>query len=175
MGELSGLASRLDALRRAFDQGFREPRSTSIPDIEDLLAIRLGLDAYALRLRDVAALGADRPLTPVPSDNPGLLGVAGLRGAIVAVYDLGALLGRPVETAPRWLALAKGSSATAFAFSQFEGQLRLPRQSLASESPRTHHAVGEVARCGDTARPVIDLGSLARTLELRAGKAGEGA
>ncbi len=54
----------------------------------DLLTIRVGGDAYALRLAEVGGLFVDRVVTPLPTLVPELVGIAGFRAALVPVYDL---------------------------------------------------------------------------------------
>jgi chemotaxis signal transduction protein len=161
------LRRRLVQLREGFDQSFAEPPAQVGDPLEELLAIRIGVSPYALRLNEVAALEANRRITPVPSESAELLGVAGIRGAVVAVYDLAALLGQPRDASARWLGLAKGSQS-AFAFSEFEGQLRVGREALSKTAEGSTWAVHEVARSGGVLRPVIGLASLVSSLEERA-------
>jgi len=168
------LQSQLLELRQSFDRGFSDPVSAGAPERENLLAIRLGPDPYALRLSEVAALGADRTITPLPSDRPELLGIAGLRGAIVAVYDLARLLGKASSETPRWLALAQGS-LTAFAFSGFEGQLQLPLDAVARAQDPGQRGLFEVVRDAGVSRPLIHLPALILALDerpIRTGKVG---
>jgi purine-binding chemotaxis protein CheW len=161
------LSERLRLLRSSFDRSFSEPLAEAIGALEELLLIRIGADPYVLRLSEVGALAADRTITPLPSLNPESLGVAGLRGSIVAVYDLAALLGQPALQAPRWLALAKGSR-TAFAFSAFEGQLRVDPRELSAASQRSHPALRGLLERAQGSCPLIDLPSLVVSIEARA-------
>ncbi|HMJ13404.1 MAG TPA: chemotaxis protein CheW, partial [Polyangiaceae bacterium] len=97
---MNGTSNDLEAvraeLRRAFDQGFREPAAASqVAEHEDMLAIQVGGDAYALRLAEVMGLHSALHLTKVPSAIPEFLGLLGVRGLLAAVYDLGPLLGYP--------------------------------------------------------------------------------
>jgi chemotaxis signal transduction protein len=172
MASAERLQGQLVELRQSFDRSFSDPVSAGAPERENLLAIRLGSDPYALRLSEVAAIGSDRPLTPLPSDRPELLGIAGLRGVIVAVYDLAALLGKPASDTPRWLALAKGS-LTAFAFSNFEGQLQLSLDAVVRAQDPGQRALFEVARDAGVSRPLIHLPALILALDGRPGRAGK--
>jgi chemotaxis signal transduction protein len=166
MERMRGLDTRLEILQREFDGSFAEPAIVRDSTLEQLLAIRVGPDAYALRLAEIGALEADRVITPVPSHNPELLGVAGLRGAVVAVYDLASLLGQPRAEAPRWLCLAKGSRV-AFAFGAFEGQLRVEHTELSAPAQRSHPALSALVSSGDVSRPVVDFPCLVSGLEAR--------
>jgi chemotaxis signal transduction protein len=157
------LQARLRALRGEFDQSFARPGT-------DFLLIRVAGEPHALRLAEVAALEADRAITPVPSEARALLGVAGLRGALVAVFDLAQLLGLPAPSPAgksppsgrRWLALVKGTQV-AMAFGEFEGQRRLGADALATALEAGQQ--GELIRTAGTARPLVQLATLAARCE----------
>ena len=102
---------RAAELARAFAAGFARAPEAASRALIDLLAIRLGDAPHALRLAQVAGLYARRAIVPLPSSLPELLGLVSLRAAIVPVYDLAALLGRPAQQAPRWLVLAAAAGA----------------------------------------------------------------
>lgn len=69
-----------------------------------VLTIRAGEETLALRLAEVTEVLQLRPLTRVPHAPPSLLGLVNLRGAVVPVISLAALLGAaasPVTAASR--------------------------------------------------------------------------
>lgn len=118
------LSRQVKALKREFDRGFAEPRRPPPPETLDLLRVRLGGDPWAVALTDVAGLYSSKRLTPIPTRAPALIGLAGFRGALTAVYDLPALIGlAPLET-PRWLMVA-AERPVAFAFAELGGHLRI--------------------------------------------------
>jgi chemotaxis signal transduction protein len=155
------LGDRAAALRDAFDRVFAEPHPPDPPPREDLLAIRVATEPYALRLSEIAGLFADRKVIPVPGQVPTLLGLAGFRGAIIPVYDLSALLGHRSPATTRWLALA-AKAPVAFAFEALAGHLRVPLTQIvpqqADERPRRH--VRDFARLPDWVRPIVDLSTV---------------
>jgi purine-binding chemotaxis protein CheW len=168
---LDSLNARLLDLRESFDRPFREPLAEDVEAPLELLAIRIGREPFALRLADVAALEADRTITRVPSQHPELLGIAGVRGSVVAVFDLAALLDLPRTDAWRWLVLAKGAPL-AFAFSAFEQQFAVRREALASTEAASAGLLREIVRSRgalgeETALPLIDLPALVVALERR--------
>jgi chemotaxis signal transduction protein len=168
---LDSLKARLLDLRESFDRPFREPLALEAEAPVELLAIRIGNEPFALRLADIAALEADRTITHVPSQHPELLGIAGVRGSVVAVFDLAALLDLPRPDAWRWLVLAKGAPL-AFAFSAFEQQLAVRREALASTEKASAGMLREIVRVEggpgeQTALPLIDLPALVFALERR--------
>jgi purine-binding chemotaxis protein CheW len=157
----SRLTDRAAELRSAFDRGFAAPVRAGAVVKQELLAIRVGAEAYAVRLSEVAGLFADKTITRVPGSAAALLGIAGFRGAIVPVYGLRTLLGHAGTQAPRWLVIA-AAAPVALAFEAFEGQLRvapdaiLPRQSHA----RSLSYAREFIRAQDAVRPVLHLSSV---------------
>jgi purine-binding chemotaxis protein CheW len=159
----------VEALRREFDGSFALPLREAAPEALDLLAIRVGDRPFALRLSEVAGVATGRRLTAIPSARPGMLGLLGARGALVAVFDLAVLLGEPASTAqPRWVALASGGEGLAVAFHELEGQLRVEPHALI-EARGDHRDLAEHALEQDgELRPVIGLLRLVSRLSGRA-------
>ncbi len=154
-----------DALRRAFDRSFAEaPRRLDAPT-EDFLAIRLGGNPHALRLSELKGLFGDKRIVPVPSGLRELMGLAGFRGTILPVYDLGILLGDAPSVAARWLVVTS-AKPVAFAFEWFEGLLRLDREAIATTEATRHAHVLEVARTPE-ARPIVRFASVLEAIERR--------
>ena len=150
-------------LRATFDAGFAVQQAAGAGAEVDMLAIRVAGHGYALRLSEVLAVHAERPLTPVPSPVPALLGLVGVRGLVVAIYDLRLLLGYGAGPAPRWLALARAASPIGFAFEAFEAHWRLPLGAvvtgMAGEDHGNRFARGSV-KTDAGPRPLLHLPSL---------------
>lgn len=141
------LGARGAALREAFDASFAAP--VVAPRDEELaLIVVVGEATVAVRLAGVAQVFLDRPLTPVPSDRPALLGLAALGGAIVPVFDLGRACGRGAATAPRYLLVA-AEGGVAFAVDALTGTARLARGDAAP-----------IVTVGTTSVPLISLAPL---------------
>jgi chemotaxis signal transduction protein len=118
---------------------------------------------YALRLSELLAIHVDRQLVPAQSPLPELLGLSGLRGLVVPVYDLRRLLGYPAGSAPRWLALVRAPAAFAVAFDQLEAHLRVPERALRSglgAEPAPHSFARGSIETPEGPRSLIDLGAL---------------
>ncbi|MBV8465796.1 MAG: chemotaxis protein CheW [Burkholderiales bacterium] len=161
----TNLADALVELRGTFDDAFAHPYSASAQAVENILAIRVRDDAYALRLTEIAGLVDGRTIVPVPSPLPALLGVVGVRGQVVPVYDLGFVLGyAPATTVPRWMVQLRQDEVVAVAFDAFEAQQRLTTEAGETEggtlpdSATGRHLAG-VART-DRLRPILDLASV---------------
>lgn len=154
----SHVADRLRELRAEFDSSFGRPARRHDVEHDELLAVRAGGRAYALRLSQTEGLFPDRPVTPLPGPQPALLGLAGFGGGIVPVYDLAALLGHPIPERPRWLVLAAGSPPLALAFHQLDGHVRVPAGAIVTEAAGQPRGClrGMVPLAGGT-RPIVDL------------------
>jgi hypothetical protein len=157
-GSAVDAADKAAELRLAFDRSFAQPPLPPAGGFEDLLTVWVAGAGYAIRLGAIAGLYADREVARLPSPVPELLGVAAFRGVIVAVYDLGALLGRPASQAPRWLVLDRGSPAVALAFDGLERHLRVPATEIVD---------GACVGTPDGLRPLIDLTGVRAAIENR--------
>jgi purine-binding chemotaxis protein CheW len=160
-------ASRTAAqLRAAFDRSFAEAAHGQTEASDDFLAIRLGGEAHAVRLAEVAHLLPLTALTRLPSPLSVLLGVIGFRGAIVPVYDLRALLGHAAPEPPHWLTITQ-AEPVAFAFDAFDGHRRRPRS---ASVPRAHgeparQHVREVLCNGEQVWPIVSMASVLETVK----------
>jgi chemotaxis signal transduction protein len=151
--------SRAAALRQEFDRSFADPPLIDVAAREDLLAIRLAAQEFAIRLSEIAGLFADKKITPVPSANPALLGITGFRGAIMPVYDLQSLLGLAAGRS-RWLVIA-ADAPVAFAFETFERQLRVTPHAITPQKEHGKHSFArDFVRTDNVLRPIIGLSSV---------------
>jgi purine-binding chemotaxis protein CheW len=163
----AGLAA---GLRREFDQAFALAASTQKVQGSHLLAIRIDGNPYALAVAEIAGLQVDRSITPVPTTIAGLLGIAGIRGELVPVYSLAALLGyRPPARAPRWLALCGGAQPFGLAFDDFERHLNVGAAQVATTDSVNNKAehIRAVAHAEEGSRPIISIPSIAAEIARR--------
>lgn len=151
-------------LRATFDASFAVQQAPSAGAEVDVLAIRVMGHGYALRLSEVLAVHAERPLTAVPSPVAALLGLISVRGLVVPIYDLRLLLGHGAGPAPRWLALARAPSPVGFAFEAFEAHFRLPLEAvvagLAGEGAGSNRFAPGSVKTDAGPRPLLHLPSL---------------
>ncbi|HEX2009632.1 MAG TPA: chemotaxis protein CheW [Roseateles sp.] len=145
------LQGRIAQWREAFDRAFADPLPEPGPAPIDYLGLSLAGQPHALRLAELATLQAleGSPL-PYPGAPPQLLGLIALRGKVLPLFDLQALLGLGPGQRPTWLVLPR-NAALALAFEHFDGHWRLP-PSACVLSPQGH-----VLRCAEQQRPLIDL------------------
>jgi chemotaxis signal transduction protein len=163
-----------EVLRRAFDDSFAAPARVSTEDSVDLLALRVAGEPYAVRLDDISGLLVDRRLVALPATLPEFLGLTGVKGGVVPVWSLSALLGYRVDhDLPRWMVLISGRSrdeSLALAFERFDGHLRIPRAHLA-ERPDARGAVRirHSLRTDDGPRGVLDIAAITDDIRRRVG------
>ena len=115
--------ANVDELRDSFDASFKAPEKNIVEPHERMLAIRVGDMRFAIRVSEIAGVETSRKIVPLPHPLPGLLGIAGVKRRVVAVYALATLLGaRQSDTPARWLMLAANLDASiAFAFDALDG------------------------------------------------------
>jgi chemotaxis signal transduction protein len=159
---------RAEVLRREFDEGFARAVGADDQPLEDLLAIRVSGDPYALRLAECAGLFVDRKVTPLPTTVPWLLGLAGFRATLVPVYDLRALLGYPRGETPRWMVSTAREAVAALAFDAFEAHVRVERAALVADDAPAQRHTPRLARLPGGARPLLSVPSLLEAIEARA-------
>jgi purine-binding chemotaxis protein CheW len=171
------LDARAAALREAFDRTFAAPPAAVGRTVTDLLAVQVGGDPYLIRMAEVGGLAVDRVVTPLPGAPPALAGLAGVRGGILPVYDLAALLGYPRAVSPRWIAVL-ADAPIAVAVDGFDGYLRRAEGEIAFDAPppTASRHVAAIARAADFVRPVVSLASmLAAIASRRLDPGGQGA
>lgn len=157
MTGMNVLAASARALREEFDRAFALPPEQPDASSRQLLAIRAGGQAYALRLDQIRGLYVDRRVQTLPSRLPELVGLTGVRGQAVPVFDLAALLGQPAPRTARWLVLAAGRHSAAFAFEQFE----------AYHAARPDDMMEGAVRIDGVPRTLVNLETLIDDLERR--------
>jgi chemotaxis signal transduction protein len=157
-----------EQLRREFDAAFAARPSDVADGLEAFVALRIGGDPYLARMVEIVGFAAARKIARLPGSPPALLGLAGVRGAVVPVYGLDVLLGYPpAHDVPRWFVLCGGADVAALAITDFEGHVRLPRARLpaSAQHPSGRRHVGELVRVGDETRAVIDVASVVTAIE----------
>jgi len=144
------------ALQQQFDDAFAAARTT-VPVLQDVLALEIAGHAYAIRLTEIAGLFVDRPITKLPSRHAAVVGLVGFRNAFAPVFDLATLLGHAPASGgavSRWLVIA-AHAPIAFAFSGFTGHLRVPAEAFVAGE-----AGSEMLRDRDRLRSLITLATL---------------
>lgn len=178
MNETPVVETKAAKLRQAFDLAFALPPPQASQEVIDLLTIRVAGDPYAILLREIAGVVVGRTVVPIPAVTLDLLGLAGIRGAVVPVFGLASILGYagPASGSSRWMILCGAEDPIALAFSDFEGHLRVPKSSLhADENPRATRVgrgsqyVNQVASTDAGVSAVISIPLVVATIRNRSG------
>lgn len=155
-------------LGREFDLSFSRAAELERPAEEKLLVLGLGSRRFAVRSRDVRAIVRTPRIARVPSPLPALLGIAGVRGEILAVFDLAKLLGvGDDEQGLRWSLLAGDAERAALAFPHFERFERVPSAAVArADAGELRVAfVEEVVRLNGEVLPIVGVERLLAGLQ----------
>lgn len=166
-------SEHLAELRNAFDESFAAALPETSAERISLVAIRAAGERLALPANQITGIVRPRRIAVFPSRIAESIGLAGIRGTLVPVFSLAALLGlEPRNREAAWLALAHPEAPIALAFEDFEGQVQVERTELSkdeSERPRRH--VRSLVRIGSTVRAVIEVDSLVEAIRNHAGLA----
>jgi chemotaxis signal transduction protein len=170
--ERDHLQERLRELRETFDRAFAHDAGQAGGERNDFLAIRVGGDPYALRLSELLGVAADKKIVTMPSHAPAMLGLAGFRGAVTPVFDLGRLLGYGASEAPRWIALAGERQQIGLAFEVFEAHVRAGVSDLIPEASSDRAGLRGALLDAERTRPIVHFPTLLSIIEGRAPGAG---
>jgi chemotaxis signal transduction protein len=157
-------ANHADEIRRAFDQTFASAPSLENADLISLITIRLSGERFALRMDQIHGLARSRPIVPVSSRISELIGIAGMRGTLIPVFSLAALLGLPRSEECAWLAIIQGDLPLALAFDALERRMEIRRTSLYEDSSPSRRHVRQLAQLGKEVCAVLDVPSLVEVI-----------
>jgi chemotaxis signal transduction protein len=158
-----------EELKSSFDRSFQEAPVERNHELAHLLIVRSGTARFALKVGDLAALARVQTVVPLPATDPGLLGVAGLKGRMVALYSLAAMIGSPaLKTDPeRWLVLCRSEDRIALAFTAAEGTLMVPISDLCPVSPGAPPHATDAVGTGASRLWLLDVSSIAAAIVQR--------
>ena len=124
--------------------------------------VRVGAESYAMPVESVLEVAVTGEVTPVPGSRAEVLGVRSLRGQLLPVIDLGALLGcRGGAPAARLVVAEAGHLRAGFAVDEISDVARLPDP---AEEPDSRLLRGGLLD-GDDLVGVIDVPALFEALE----------
>lgn len=143
-------------MRDAFDARFALAVAPDTTERLDVLAITVAGQPFALRMSEVAGVAAGRRIVALPGSHALLLGLIGVRGALVPVYSLAALLGLPSTRDLRWVAMRGTNPGVAFAFDALDAYARVAASDIHPDrAPRP--LLRGVVRIGAVQRPLLHL------------------
>jgi chemotaxis signal transduction protein len=156
---------RVGQMRRDFDAAFARPPAPEPPPSEPLLRVSAGGTGLFVRIRELALVLPCAVVVPVPGARRGLLGLTAVRGQILPLYSLAALLEIPGPVVPaRWILVAAGGTAAGIGVEAVEGVSRIPVAVVGEAS-----ALGEGRRRGNLpdaagSRALLDVTSVVNNL-----------
>jgi purine-binding chemotaxis protein CheW len=159
-------ARRVSDLRESFDKTFALPPPSADRETVGLLAIRAGSGSYAIRVEQLSDVHGKCKVVPLPGAHPDMLGLAGIRGRLVPVYSLAALLGFGKTTSWTWLAICGSDRPLGLTFDDLEGYVQASPADLypAAEFERSRGHVREVLRKDGATRSVVSASSIVTML-----------
>ena len=89
--------------RRAVELARSSDQNSIQHDTIEVLSVRIAEEHYAIETRYIREVVRVSKLTPVPETPAFIAGVTNLRGDVLAVMDLGELLGCPVRDPSAWI------------------------------------------------------------------------
>lgn len=148
-----------EELRREFDRGFAAAPALAAR-LVPVLILRVGGHRCVVRLVEAAGVHTCPAITALPSAIEELLGLVILRGTLLAIYDLGALVGLERTSEPRWLLLA-GRPAVALGFDALEAHTPIPADAFLASASASHRGLAAGAvRIDGVVLPVLSLTSV---------------
>jgi chemotaxis signal transduction protein len=155
----------VSTLRASFDEAFARAHRPRATGLEDLLVLRIEGHPHALRIRDLQGLHRAGKVVPLPSPCPELLGLAGIRGALLPVFSLAALLGYGGRELPTWLVLCESGQGRAepmaLAFAALEGHVRVgPDQICAAAEGAARAHLPQMVRLTAGMCPLVQVSSI---------------
>ena len=160
----------VEELRRAFDDSFATAAAVDTEEYLSLIGIRVAGEPLMLRAEQITGIARLRLVVPVPSRSTALMGITGMRGMVVPVFNLAVLIGLGAQTGKcDWAALAHRDSPVALGFETFEGQTEISRASLFEGTETAVRHVRQLVRVGPLVRGVVDMASVIE--EIRAAAA----
>ncbi len=130
-------------LRAAFDRTFSRPPPKQVADPVRVILVGAGADRFALPLEGLAAVERLPTTVPMPSTAgaDAFTGLAGVRGGVLPVWSLAALVGLPpAARAPAWVATLRGRKRVGLAFDHLWGHHQLPAAALRPPAPGADRA-----------------------------------
>lgn len=160
----------VEALRRAFDESYALPlKEEGLAQVK-VLTVMVAGRPVVLRLDALRGVHHRRRIVPVRGGFPEVIGLSGLNGEIVPVYDTAQLLG--IGTGSRhwqWWALAKHPEPVGFAFERLEGYAALPETAFTHATDGAEPFVDAYVNGPQGLLRVIDLERLVRSILARPG------
>lgn len=174
MGELNfDFSQRLQKIKDDFDRSFSSPLSLQASEKENLLSIQVGKNYFAFKVSEILWLLRYQKVLALSNDAPGFLGVAGLQGRLVPVYDLAFLLGSEVDgqNNPAWFIVCGKNERVGLAFSDLREYISPSKdeiQTSGGEHRKNEHICGWVKHSKGLIQ-IVSVSSVFNSIKKRIG------
>jgi chemotaxis signal transduction protein len=164
-------ALNFEDMKKSFDRTFQEPLVERAQELVHLLIVRIGTPRFALRVADLAGLARAQTVAPIPGANSELLGLVGLKGRMVAIYSLAAMIGSPEASTEqnRWMVLCRCEREIALAFTAVTGTMMVPRAELNPVSPGAPPHATDTVGSGAAQLWLLNVNSIAEAIAKKTG------
>lgn len=161
-GEGNVYTDRAAELRKAFDRAFEAAPDLVRAEWEDVLALGIAGDRYAVRLREIAGITKCGKVVPVPTKAVTLLGLAGIRGEALPVFSLAGMLNYASADAAHWLLLCGHPARLGLAVGQFNGCFQVDREAFSRTAEPSQEP--EMVTIQSVAHTVINIQKIVQAI-----------
>ena len=157
---------KFEDLKRAFDLTFQRPQVERDQELVHLLIVGVGNARFALKVADLAGLARAQTVVPIPGADSRLLGIAGLKGRMVAVCSLAAMIGYAESSGEqnRWMVLCRCARDIALGFTAVTGTMMVPRAELSPVSPGAPPHATDAVGAGASQLWLLSVNSIAESV-----------
>jgi purine-binding chemotaxis protein CheW len=166
----SKLESKIEEMRRLFDESFAAAPHEQVAGLEPMLAITMGSDHFAVPVREISGLATlTEKVVPVPSRVPELLGLTGVRGIVVPVFSLAELLGlKSQREQAHWLVFCgERQSPIALAFDAMERMFEVSSSEIIARQESRGRYISATVHHGASLRALISISALVEHIKTR--------
>ena len=170
------IALKFEELKHSFDLTFQQPLVERSQELVHLLIVRIGNARFALKVADLAGLARAQTVVPIPGADAGLLGIAGLKGRMIAVYSLAAMIGSSELSTEqnRWMGLCRCAKEIALAFTAVTATMMVPRAELSPVSPGAPPHATDAVGSGSSQLWLLNVSSIADNIVKQTGTPASG-
>jgi chemotaxis signal transduction protein len=148
-----------EELQRAFDQSFAQPARGSETQTERLVLCRHGEMRFAVNSKEIASLVAQAQITPLPSRDPGLLGIFALRSKLIPVWKLSLFLSSSEQANSTFstVMVCRSPEPLAFAFDGLIGMVNAQADSIQAAADNTLSHISQYLIHEENRIPILSL------------------
>jgi chemotaxis signal transduction protein len=147
-------------LRATFDDAFASPRVERAVELHAVLVVEVAQRIVALRTSQIGGIAARPRILELPGAPPFVVGLTALRGVVLPVCSLAAILGVGGGRSDAWIAWVDADPPAAFAFDRLLGLFQVPAADIVPADLGLPCTPG-AARIEGVMRPLVDMAAVA--------------